>query len=196
MTTLRMVYSFVDPPCWAVDPTYTEMENCTDLIRTRTYPDFDESHQYGLWDKYRLLIYITMRAMFTGPYTGCIPSVQRPSLFTLTHSTDETKSSKNPAATSTMDDIASPASADSSRQLSRPFPSHSRALPKTQLHVWQLCTMLPQVATKTCRHTSGPPRAYTTAYATRLQRELQIKLAIVTAEYTQKYRQLYSVPND
>ena len=43
MTTLRMVYSFVDPPCWAVDPTYTEIENCTDLIRTRTYPDFDES---------------------------------------------------------------------------------------------------------------------------------------------------------
>ena len=141
-----------------------------------------------------------MRAMFTGPYTGCIPSEQRPSLFTLTHSTDETKSSKNPAATSTMDDIASPASADSSRQLSRPFPSHIRALPKTQLHVWQLCTMLPQVATGTCRHTSGPPRAYTTAYATRLQRELQIKLAIVTAEYTQICRErtntqiLQSVP--
>ena len=42
-----------------LSPTYTETELGTSHIRHCTYPDYEESHQYGLWQTYRLFLYIT-----------------------------------------------------------------------------------------------------------------------------------------
>ena len=168
---------------------YTETELGTQRIRDCSYPDYDESHQYGLWHKYRLFLYLTnpdnshwtLHGMYRSEQAAIIVHIdslngnhdyfKKPLQHHLQWMTTPDRHPHTPRD----------ASQDQFLHITVPYQRNNYMCGSYALSYHKLLLEHAQTV-------SSYPALTPTAFASRLRRELQELLTVVTVTYANDYR--------